>query len=87
MLYLTTSFCNNNMKNPVAISYVNIPVFIAYTLLQYLYAAVNYYGYPVRENHWNAIPAGKRINFFDGSVTIKIKFCNEIVVNRPGREV
>lgn len=75
------------MKNPIAISYVNIPGFIAYTLLQYLYVAVNYYSYRVRENHWNAIPAGKRINFFDRSVTIKIKICNEIVVNRPGREV
>ena len=62
------------MQNPIGISYVNIFLFIVYILLQYLlYTAVNYNGYLVRESKRNALPAGKRTNFFDGFVAIKNK--------------
>ena len=62
------------MQNPIAISYINIFLFIFYILEQNLsYTSVNYNGYPLRESKRNAMPAGKRISFFDEFVAIKNK--------------
>jgi hypothetical protein len=62
------------MKNSIAISYINIFLFVVYILQQYfLYTAVNYRTYLVKKNKRNAIPESICINFSDAFVIYKIE--------------
>ena len=56
------------MQDPIAMSDINIFLFIVYIFLQYLsFTAVDESGYQLREIEHNPVPERNRMNFFDST--------------------